>query len=607
MEDDRALVLNEQELALLECVKKGTELNLGPGPKHSWRPSRAAVETWPDNRVIRASVIRGILIGRYSHNNKTDDPHGVQIYGAVILGLLDLKGVRTTIPLSLTYCYVKDGVNAEGCELPSLTIKGSRIEAFIGDSGGAAVSLKDAKIHAGLNLSASKLMNISGCAFNGEGMHVESDVKLNESFTASGKYLEGTISLPGASIGGQLSFTGAKITNEIGPALFAEGLSVAGDIFLRAPFRATATSPKGVIRMTGAHIGGQLIFAGSYLINHNGPAISANSLTVDSDLFFTADFYARGDGKSGVINLVGAKVGGHMYIKQAILRNDGGRFLVAPYLQVGQNLHIDVELRGRARHKLGNKSHGKLLDWLRDRFFSSSCNSSTVENPTSAFDLRNATVFGDFSITRAIAANAKETAGWSIDGMTYRGCPVEDTKRWTEFLVTGSSVYAAQPFRFFAQELQRSGHDFEAHRVLIWQRKCRLKHLPWYRWRKIGDNILYITLGYGYRQWLAVAWLVPLIMIALGLVHWWFPEGLVQESQHAFGEYVNQCSPIQRGLVAIDMTVPLVVTGASDTCTIAYGTEQGDQLAKWATLLKIPVWALASLFVAGFTNLVRRS
>lgn len=614
MEDDCAFLFNEQELALLECFRNGTELNLTPGPTHTWRPSRVAVNSWPENRVIRASVLRGIIVGRYGFENRSSDPHGIQIYGATIRGLLDLKGVRTDVPLSLKYCYLKDGINAEGCEIPSLSLKGCRIEAYQDESGGAAICLKDSKIHAGLILSASKLINDFGCALNGEGMQVESDVELNDSFTASGRYIEGTIRMPGARIGGQLFFTGAKLTNAIGPAFYAEGLSVRGDIFLRAPFRATVTSDKGAIRLTGAHVGGQVIFAGSFLVNHDGPAISANSLTVDGDLFLTSGFYARGDGKNGVINLIGAKIGGHMYLKQSILRNDVGKFLVAQYLQVGQDLDIDVELRGRLRVEPTKKQQGNVLERLREilarigeKLFSDSSQRPQTKDPSSSFDLRNSTVFGKFKLTRAMTDGAKESAGWSIDGMTYRGCPAEDTNRWTRFLVNGTNVYAAQPFRFFAQNLESTGHDFEAHRVLIWQRRCRLVHLHWYSPRKIVDNILYLTVGYGYRQWLPILWLIPLILIALGLVLWWYPDGLAQVSTHAEGDYVRQCSPTQRVLLALEMAFPLVVTGASDTCKIAFGTEPGDNLAKYAMILKIPVWVLAAIFVAGFTSLVRRS
>jgi hypothetical protein len=103
-------------------------------------------------------------------------------------------------------------------------------------------------------------------------------------FTATGASEFGTVRLSGAHIGGQLNFAGAQFTNETGPALIAENLKVDQNAFLQGGFTATGAGEPGTVRLVNAYIGGQLSFAGATLTNKTGPALSADSLRVDQSL-----------------------------------------------------------------------------------------------------------------------------------------------------------------------------------------------------------------------------------------------------------------------------------------------------------------------------------
>ena len=58
----------------------------------------------------------------------------------------------------------------------------------------------------------------------------------------------GAVDLHGAHIGGNLVCDGASLRNDSGPALFADGLQVGQDMFLREGFTATGAGEDGAVR-----------------------------------------------------------------------------------------------------------------------------------------------------------------------------------------------------------------------------------------------------------------------------------------------------------------------------------------------------------------------
>src|SRR3712207_2006622 len=73
----------------------------------------------------------------------------------------------------------------------------------------------------------------------------------------------------------------ASPTNDAGPALHAERLTVDGGLFFTGGFTATGHGRDGTVRLLGAHISGQLRCTGAVLTNDTGPALHADGLTVD--------------------------------------------------------------------------------------------------------------------------------------------------------------------------------------------------------------------------------------------------------------------------------------------------------------------------------------
>ena len=126
---------------------------------------------------------------------------------------------------------------------------------------------------------------------------------------------DGAVDLTGAHIGGSLGCHGAHLRNDSGPALAADGLQVDQDMYLRDSFTATgrSTAPAaatiGAARPTGAHISGQLDCSRADLRNDSGPALARRGCKWAKGMFLRDVFTAAGSGGGGAARLTGAHIG----------------------------------------------------------------------------------------------------------------------------------------------------------------------------------------------------------------------------------------------------------------------------------------------------------
>jgi hypothetical protein len=189
----------------------------------------------------------------------------------------------------------------------------------------------------------------------------------------------------------------------------------------------------------------------------------------------------------------------------------------------------------------------------------------------------------------------------AVDGLTYAGMP-EDASLPQWLTLLGRTVaYTPQPYQQLAAGCRAAGQDREARAVLITQRRDELRrgHLtPAVRaWIRITSW----TLGYGYRPWLALLWLAGVAAAAVTLaVVLGAAGGLVQPAP-----VPAPCTAVQRVGVGLDLSIPLVKTGAREHCDVTE-TPAGQSLTVAGWVLQLLGWAFATLFVAGFTGAVRR-
>jgi hypothetical protein len=112
---------------------------------------------------------------------------------------------------------------------------------------------------------------------------------------------KGAVYLSGATVGHDFLLRNATLTASAGPALRADYLTVKGDTFRcehsSDGFRATGAGEDGTVLLAAATLNGQVWLRGATLSNENGPALKADSVTILGDLYLDEEFTATGGGK----------------------------------------------------------------------------------------------------------------------------------------------------------------------------------------------------------------------------------------------------------------------------------------------------------------------
>jgi hypothetical protein len=325
--NDRDLSTLEREL--IEHAAAGTTCDV------SGRPD--------DDRRVCAAVIYELCVGaRWTVHAK-----GVRLTGARIEEPLDFEHATLRAPLKLRDCDLRGAVTFTSASVPALDLAGSKLTQ--------PLLLERTKITDELRLAGAKLTGVDGdgYALLANAMHVAGDAFLRKGFEAAG-----AISLLGASIDGQLSMSGAKLTgaDSDGYALLANAMHVGDEAFLRKGFEAA-----GAISLLDASIGGPLNMAGAKLTgtDSDGYALIADRLHVGAGASLREGFEA-----AGAISLGGASIDGPLSMAGAKLTgtDSDGNALDAYGLHVGAHAHLSegFEAAGAIR-LLGASIGGQLV------------------------------------------------------------------------------------------------------------------------------------------------------------------------------------------------------------------------------------------------------
>ncbi|MFG3702603.1 hypothetical protein ACGF5C_32740 [Micromonospora sp. NPDC047620] len=583
------------EQRLIESVACGEVLDLaGDGPV-----DEAAMRSWGDERTVSASVIRELVRGRLVSE---PDPHGLRLRGARIAGQIDVENITGDLALELRDCLLPSGLNLRNAQLLAVALTGCRIEqaadsddapvdatrfaarvlslegsTVTSASGQGAVRLLAARLGT-LDCSGARLENTTGPALDADGLQVDQSVFLG-GFTATSASERGTIRLLGAHLGGQLNCSGARLQNTTGPALNADHLQVDQDVFLRGGFTATSASEQGTIRLLGARLG-TLDCGGARLKNVTGPALEADHLRVDRDVALDGGFIATSASELGTIQLPGAHIGGVLYGSGARLENTTG-----PALNTG-GLRVDQDV---------------LLD---DGFTATSADGRAV------LVLTGARIGGTFRLDTDRTTHTAPGHGSLIelDGLTYSGLPrPASLPRWLTLLREHTPGYAAQPYQHLAAAYRAAGHDRDARTILIAQRRDQIQRAGLAGSERAWGRLTGITLGYGYQPWRALLLLLATLATAVILsVTGGHHGGLAQKPASTGAVTATACTTIDQIGVGLDLGTPLIKTGARDRCQPT-DTPAGQTLTIASWFLQLLAWTFATLFIAGFTSAVRKT
>jgi hypothetical protein len=372
------------------------------------------------------------------------------------------------------------------------------------------------------------------------------------------------------------------------------GLDLDGAVF-------TMDSEAGAVRLIGARIGGSLSLRGAIVRNSSGPALQADRLQTGGSVFLGEGLTAEGAGNDGAVRLLGARIGDQLSLSGATLRNSTGPALDAYHLRTGGTAYFDEGFTAEgAVQLLGARIGGNLI----------------------------------LSNSDGMRSRSGSSQRWEIDGLTYQGVPrltrTGNRDACLELLRAHTPRYAAQPYQQLAAAYRAEGHDSDVRRILMAQRRDQITRGGLSRQDRRWAQTTGLLLGYGYQPWRALLYLAGVLVISVGLTLWLGGQGGLARSTAAptgattaastptatpaattpgaSAVMPTPCTLVQTVGRGLDLgapflpAAPAVVGSCQPTASMA-----GEVLtvARWA--LQLIAWALAALFIAGFTGIVRKT
>ncbi|MGH8837052.1 MAG: hypothetical protein ACRDWG_18960 [Actinomycetes bacterium] len=518
------------------------------------------------------------------NSDADSDPTAVLVAErAVINGNLEIDGnFKAYGVVRLATATIKGNIRASDCLLdPALPVAGSGQDRFAlladglelggellcspGFRATGELLLRSAQIGGNVFLNGAQLENPGRNAINLDRTTIRGNM------SARALAAKGTIRLQNAVIGGSVLFDSANLTepyrlteldpdtqNEalVRPSLDARSIQVGRDFHCQmgrdGPFRALAG-----VRLRGAEVRKSVSFRGAQL-SSGGRVFALNLAGLRSaELLLALDTTP-----AGAIQLARARVAA-LYDSKHLWAATGGLSLDNfEYNSVALELGSRQPVPDRTA-ATGHRHRG----WLH--------------RAAHRFD-------------RGHPGDVRERVDWLRAGLS--AFPAEDgrgpdTRRlWRRWLgrTHRHTGYSPQPYEQLAASYRADGNVREARYVLLENQRHRRKTLALPG--RLFGGLLDLTVGYGYRTWLALVWLA-----GLWAVGYWYMSGL-----HPMPIDENLVGDWSPGLFALDLLLPIIGFEQEGIWTMV-----GP--ARWvAAGLELAGWLLATAVLAGLTTLLQR-
>ncbi|MCP2168924.1 translocation/assembly module TamB domain-containing protein [Goodfellowiella coeruleoviolacea] len=459
-------------------------------------------------------------------------------------------------------------------------------------------------------------------------IRVDGNVELDQGFTTTGG-----VRLPSARIGGHLRLSGAVLGHpdvieevagqggaagrRVPVALHADGIEVGGDLEARGAVngglagdgdRANALRTYGQVRLADGVVRGSASLSRVQLHAPGADVLFADRLRVGGTLFLR-DARARGSVRmqnaaiGSTVDFTGAR------LTEPRLRPDGS---VKPSLDVnaatiGKDLLCSFGFQATGGVRCRWAEVGKMASFNGARLGGSSteialnCYGLSADQLVLRFG--EAAPQGRVLLTRAKVSSASDGAGlWTASG----GVVVEDfvygsiaahpddvdVRTRLGWLRRAQPDFTPGPYEQLAA-VYRAGGDEERARQVLWEKQRR-------RYSELGvagrswGALQRWTVGYGYRPWLAIAWLG--VFWLFGAV--WLDAALGGHHQPMNDDDHPVWSP---WVLSMDLLLPIIDLGQD-------GKWQFPGASLWVSNLLIAVgWVLASTAAAGLTRVLKRN
>ncbi|AXE40212.1 hypothetical protein JS278_03078 [Acidipropionibacterium virtanenii] len=531
---------------------------------------------------VRAAVVRALICGIVA-SCQYADPRGLRIIGAVLDERLDLDDITFGLPLVFVDCELPFGFSAVRSSLHHLHFRVSILATR--EDTNAVLDLEQARIlndcvlerchltastrlgavrwqgcHVGGHLQCdADITNTDGPVLACDNLTTDSNVTVSGRCRSTGNDDLGAVRLHGSHVGGQFRCN-ADIIASSGPALVCDHMVTNSDVILHGS--CAGAGNRGAVRLPGAHIGGQLQCSAD-ITNSDGPALYADNLVTEG--ITAVDGRCAGIGPEGVVRLLGAHLGGQLRCGGTILNPDG-LALACDNLVAGSDMILNGSYGG-----CGDRGVVRLL---------------------------GAHIEGQLVLSPAFIGDEPPIRWLVLDGLTYPGLPTlrigeeEDQERaWIDLLANQTIEYAAQPWQQLAAAWRAAGHDDTARRVLIAQqedRRHRALSQTRHPWR--NKTIAWLskhTTGYGYQSWRSLVMLVIVAAASVGASVWFSSPA---------------CGRLERVEAGLGWAVPIIFSVRHTACP---ATSPGMIITSWVA--HIIGWTLVTLFVTGFTGIIRKS
>ncbi|MCR6489619.1 hypothetical protein M8542_43070 [Amycolatopsis sp. OK19-0408] len=521
-------------------------------------------------------------------------PRAVRLRGARITGELDLGAMTIDCPLALEDCVFDGAVRFTETVAKSISMRGSRFGYLRADylrtSGfldlarvEVAYLLNIGSAHVGhdLYLGGARLGRTDKTALLALGIEVGGNLHARD------LKAEGALVFTDALVSGHFDCSGADVRNPGDRALTADNLQVG--TFMGAE----GFSAQGVVFLSGARIGAELVFDDAQLSNPDGFALSADRISVAGDLSFRNGFSADGS-----LRLVQAHVGGRIVFDGQVRAEQHPAF-------VGDGIYVDGDVEFRREFTTNGEIRlfdGRVGHTLRFAGTSTvPAGGATLELSSlqaDVIELLNAEPFqGKVDLIRTRVRDfVDRPESWSpaigllgFEYQTLRNDEVSVRQRLS-WLRSDGFGYSPAGYDQLAAAYRRLGRVEAARRVQVakqWRRRRVLNPVG-----KLWNWLLYVTVGYGYRTWLAGLWLV--VLVALGTTLF---GGAFRSDMRASAPVGPAFQPVA---YALDVLVPIVDLGQKK----AWYPQGGAQV--WSWVFTGAGWVLTTAVVAGLTNALKR-
>jgi hypothetical protein len=154
--------------------------------------------------------------------------------------------------------------------------------------------------------------------------------------------------------------------------------------------------------------------------------------------------------------------------------------------------------------------------------------------------------------------------------------------------------YSPQPYEQLAKFYRMTGQEQAARQVMItkeWRRRSTLSPFG-----RLWGYLLYATVGYGYRTWLAGAWIALLLVPGTQI----FNDAYSADQLVAATDNLRQQPAFHPVIYTLDLLLPIVSLG-QDSAWIPHGPSE-----RWVWLFLLMGWVLTTAVVAGLTSILKR-